>query len=602
MTFLVDEREIEITELRSSLQEKEIKQQEMAEALWQKEEKLDELEIELEHANKNFLEARTGQEEAEAKIEELKLVIKQRELEIISMNETIDSEKAESKIQSQELSSKTQRLENELQDMEHKLLEVESELEFTKNSCEKVTADKQELVEILGAYGEAFNDSSSVADVDVDIESLKAQLGTHLGKISSLLKTTNDIEKINNKLNEALEGRRMLEEKLGELQTSFQGQKSALEEEIDELRESVLNEKKLVFELEDKVNFAENGKSAMEAELRRVLQEKETSLAKDDVDELVGAKEKVVQLEYEIQRLTEDKHQWESLVHSETELRHKLETQKEMKVQFEDETRRLKEEIDKLESLAKTKSVALEEERKSWEEQMAGITQRYEEERQQLMEQLREISTLKVKESEDIYSEKEEKIVELESKLANVTKTTADYERALEHYQLKLAKIEHERDTILERLEKQVFPVPNFVIVPGSFYCFEESTEKINLPLYFTRQTYVGKLVLVNVHVVGRYERWENLIGFCSVLSKNDLQTFVCRVKTLMLGLPCFFFNVGQSCFTRQNAPLFLELTTLSSGFHALVQWFPHLAILKVKKALDTSLNSQSCHMCSLHA
>ena len=205
-----------------------------------------------------------------------------------------------------------------------------------------------------------------------------------------------------------------------------------MEEEIDELRESVLNEKKLVFELEDKVNFAENGKNAMEAELRRVLEEKETSELKDDGSINTAASEVT------------------------GELRHELETQKEVHAQLEEEARSLKEEITNWKKLSETNSMALEKVKRAMEEEMAGMTKRFEAEKQQLVDQLCEISSLKVKESEDMYSEKEEKIEELENQLATVTKTAADYKNALDHYQLKLAQVEYERDTTLERLEKQV--------------------------------------------------------------------------------------------------------------------------------------------------
>ena len=432
MTFLVDEKDIEIAEVRSSLQEHEVNQQQMAEKLQLKEERVDELENELEHASKNMLEAQTGQQEAEAKIEELKAIIKQQESEIISMNETIESGKAQSEAEGNELSSKTLQLQNELQDMEHKLLEVESELEFTKDSCDKATADRKELVEILGAYGKILNESSVADDNEAHLTFWKAQLETNLEKISSLLKTANEVEDVGNKLKEALDSRQSLEEKLEEVKKSFQEQKSALEEEIDELRESVLNEKKLVFELEDKVNFAENGKNAMEAELRRVLEEKETSELKDDGAVNTAASE-----------IT-------------GELRHELETQKEVNAQLEEEARSLKEEITNWKNLSETNSMALEKMKRAMEEEMAGMTKRFEAEKQQLVDQLCEISSLKVKESEDMYSEKEEKIEELENQLATVTKTAADYKNTLDHYQLKLAQVEYERDTTMERLEKQV--------------------------------------------------------------------------------------------------------------------------------------------------
>ena len=429
MTFLVDEKDVEITEVRSSLQENEIKQMELTEQLQQKEERLNELQNELEHANKNAREATTGQEKAIAKIEELKAIIKKQQSEMIAMNE---GRKAESEIQSQELGSKTQSLESELQDMGLKLLEVESELEFTKNNCDKATAKKQELVEILEAYSNALNNNHSADGLNE--ECLKAQLHPNLEKITSLLQTTSEVEDINNRLREAVDGKRLLEEKLGELQTSSQGQKTALEEEMDELRESLLNEKKLVFELEDRVNFAVSEKNAMEAELRRVLEESKGAVSKADMETKIAA-----------------------VVNSETELRHELEIAKEGVMQLESEIGRLMEEKSTWESLAKTKSLALEEEKKAWHEEMARCSERFEEEKQQLLEQLREISDLKVKESEDFCSERDDKIEELENKLVAATQAAADYERTLEHYQLKLAEVEHERDTTRERLEKQVF-------------------------------------------------------------------------------------------------------------------------------------------------
>lgn len=433
MTFLVDEKDIEIAEVRSSLQENEIKEMEMAETLRQKEEKLDEVENDLEHANKNLQEVKAGIEESNAKIVELKAIIKQQELEIISMNERLESGKEESEIHSQELCSKTQRLENDLQDAEHKLLEVESELEFTKDSCEKATTEKQEIIKILVAYSQALSGNES-ADLNVDEESLKAQLCPNVERISALLVSANEVEEVNNKLKENIEDKRLLEQKLVEVQTAFHEQKTALEEEMDELRESVLNEKKLVFELEDKVNFAVNDKNAMEAELRRVLEESKVSSTKDDMEMKSG-----------------------TTVNSESESLLELEKARENVVQLESEIGRLKEEIGNWENIAKAKSSALEERTKAWHDEMARLTERFEEEKQQLMEQLREISALKVKESEDFCSEKDEKIEKLESKLLSATKKAADYESTLEHYQLQLAKAEYERDTIIERLEKQVF-------------------------------------------------------------------------------------------------------------------------------------------------
>lgn len=429
MTFLVDEKDIEIAEVRSSLEENETKRTEMAEKMQELEQRLNELDNDLENANKNLQEAKTGQEEADARVEELKAIIKQQEVEIISMTEKLESGKANNEIQTQELDSKTQKMERDLQDTEHKLLEVESELEFTKTSWEKATSEKDELITILRAYSEVLNDSHR-ADLNEDAESLKAQLKPNLERLSALFKTTNEVEDLSNKLKETIEGSQSLEQKLSEVQTSFQEQKSALEEEVDELRESVLNEKKLVFELEDKLKFAVNDKNAMEAELRRVLEENKTMVTKDDVEIKIASSESEAGLEFG--------------------------KAKENVMQLENEVERLKKEISTLENQVKINSIARDEEKKAWDEEMARCTERYEGEKEQLVEQLREISDLKVKESEDFCADKDEKIEELESKLLNASKTAADYERTVEHYHLKLAELEYERDTAVERLEKQV--------------------------------------------------------------------------------------------------------------------------------------------------
>ena len=231
-------------------------------------------------------------------------------------------------------------------------------------------------------------------------------------------------------LAEVIQQKCELEEKFEMFKEEKEKEAVQLIQEMDELRESLLNEKKLVFELEDRVNFAVTERNAMEAELRRVLEESRGGVSKDDMETEIA-----------------------TVVNSETELRHELEIAKESVMQLESEIGRLMEEKNTWESLAKTKSIALEEEKKALDEEMARCSKRFEEEKQQLVEQLREISDLKVKESEDFCSERDDKIEELENKLVAATQTAADYERALEHYQLKLAEVEHER----ERLEKQVF-------------------------------------------------------------------------------------------------------------------------------------------------
>ena len=441
MTFLVDEKDIEIAEVRSNLQENEFKQLEMVEKSRQNEERLRELEGELSDVNKYLQEAKNGREEADAKIIELKAIIQQLESELISVNEKIESRNRESKTHSQELSSKNGKLESDLQEMEHKLLEVETELEFTKTSLEKMVAEKAGLDDLV---------------------------------------------------KKALEEKEALEVKHRELQTSFERLNAASNKQIDELHKSVLHEKELVVELEDKVFRLQKSKDAMEEEIRRVLGDQQGNVSKEEMEakisvvvnsenvlrqEIEKEKDKNAQLENQIWKLAEEKSQLESLAQSQTValeeekkrledgmarvvgLCEELEKAKATNVQLERQGVRLTEENDKLESLAQSKTFIIEEERTRWKEEMARFAEQFEEEKTLLKEQLREISALKVKESEDCYSEKDEKIKNLETKLVAATKSCTDYKQSVEHYQLKLAKAEYELENTVARLaqlEKQV--------------------------------------------------------------------------------------------------------------------------------------------------
>ena len=69
------------------------------------------------------------------------------------------------------------------------------------------------------------------------------------------------------------------------MKTSFESQRALLDQEIVEIRELLLNEKELVFELEDKVLFAEKIKHAAEAELR-VSKEESSCKANRREDEM----------------------------------------------------------------------------------------------------------------------------------------------------------------------------------------------------------------------------------------------------------------------------------------------------------------------------
>lgn len=281
--------------------------------------------------------------------------------------------------------------------------------------------------------------------------------------------------------------------KLRESQSSFERQKAAFDEQIDELHKSALNEKALVVELEDKVLRLEKSKDTIEEELRRVLRDQQGNVSKEEMEAKISTvvnsenvlrqefekeKNKNAQLENQVWKLAEEKGQLESLAQSQTvalreekkrleeemarvaELCEELEKAKASNVQLEREGVKLAEENGELESLAQSKTFIIEEERKRWEEEMARFAEQFEEEKTQLKEQLREISALKVKESEDCYLEKDGKIKDLEMKLKAATKSCTDYHQSVEHYQVKLAKAEFELDTTVARLahlEEQVF-------------------------------------------------------------------------------------------------------------------------------------------------
>ena len=93
MTFLVDEKDIEIVEVRSSHQENELKQLQMTEKSRRDEQRLHELENELSEVNESLKKARSDREKGDEKISELKRIIQQQESELIAVNEKIESNK-----------------------------------------------------------------------------------------------------------------------------------------------------------------------------------------------------------------------------------------------------------------------------------------------------------------------------------------------------------------------------------------------------------------------------------------------------------------------------------------------------------------------------
>ena len=410
MTFLVDEKDIEIAEVRLSLQQNEAIRMEMSQKMKQKEEKLIELESGLEDANNMLQRTNEQNEQNNTQMAELKAIIQKQEQEIISVTEKHESRNAKNDHQRKELQSKLQSLEIELQDSRHKVLEVEVELEYVKASLEKAATEKQELEEIVKAYSEAIRGNDSM-HITGNEESLRTQLQQNLERLSILRHSANELEMANVRIKDATEGRRLLEENLVKLQSLLKEEKTAREE--------------AVVELED-LKFAVNDKMATEAELRRALEEKESNTTNEVVDEL-ACKEK------------------------ESGFPLGLEMTKENVLKLNNKIVNLRDEMSSWESLVKAKELALEEEKKARSDEIARCTECFEEEKHQLLEQLREVSALKVKRSEEC-TEKQ-----LETKLSNAVKSASYYESTIAHYQLIQANLEHDRDTLLMRLENQVF-------------------------------------------------------------------------------------------------------------------------------------------------
>ena len=381
MTFLVDEKDIEIAEVRLSLQQNEAIRMEMSQKMKQKEEKLMDLESELEDANNMLQRANAQNEQVDGQMAEMKAIIQQQEQEIISVTEQHESRNARSDNQRKELQSKLQSLEIELQDSRHKLLEVEVELEYVKASLEKAATEKQELEEIVKVYSEAIrgNDSMHITENE---ESLRTQLQPNLERLSILRHSANELEMANVRIKDAMEGRRLLEEKLVELQSLLKEEKTAREEAVAELED---------------LKLAVNDKMATEAELRRGAFEEKESNTTNGIEDVLACEEK------------------------ESGLPLGLEMTKENVLKLNNEIANLRDEISSWKSLAKAKELALEEERRARFEEIARCTQCFEEEKHQLLEQLREVSALKVKHSEEC-TEKDAKIAELETKLSKCCK------------------------------------------------------------------------------------------------------------------------------------------------------------------------------------
>lgn len=421
MTFLVDEKDIEIAEVRLSLQENEAIRMELSQKMKQKEEKLIELESDLEDANSMLQKANMHNEQVDAQIVEMKAIIQQQEQEIITVSEKLESGNAKSDNQSKEFQSKVQSLENELQDSRHRLLEVEMELEYVKTSLKKAATEKQELEEIVRAYSEAIRGNDSMR-ITGNEESLSTQLQRNLERLSTLRNSANELEIANIHIKNAAECRRLLDENVEELQSLLKEEKAAQQE--------------AVAELEDRLKFAVNDKMATEAELLRILEEKESKATKGVMD-VLACEEKESGLPLESGMVEENVRK------------------------LDNEIANLKDEIRSWESLAKAKELALEEEKRARADEITRCTQCFEEQKHQLLEQLRQISSLKVKHSEEC-TEKDAKIEELETKVSNAAKSASYYESTIEHYRLIQAQLEHERDTVLMRLENQVRFITKF--------------------------------------------------------------------------------------------------------------------------------------------
>ena len=470
MTFLVDEREIEIEEVRSRLRESELKQVEMEEKIVQKEQRLGQMETELSRVNENLLEATNKLNEAERKIVEL-LELAQKHDEEVKVKHDIETE---------ELSCKIDRLERELQERDHKLLEVESELEYTKANCEEAFSIKEDLFALVGVYTKALAEDD-VADVIVfDVEHLKRNLELHMRRISCLKETAKSAINLRDQGQASTEEKHLLQVKLGEVKASFEREKASLEEEIENIRNSLLEEKRRVIQLEENVRFTTNEKHVLEEELQRVFAENQTSRKSELEKEELNRELEQEKLNQELEK---------------EKLNQELEKEKEtnevklgeLKASFECEKTSLKGEIEELRKCLLDKKrmvIELEENvrfttsqkdafeaelrRVFAEKRTAGKSELDNEKLNQELENERLTNEKLKKKIEDLVEELENmraydsfKTAKTEKKIKDLQ---ADYQSSLDNWQNNLARTEEELETTRARLIEMEKTVNHFDI------------------------------------------------------------------------------------------------------------------------------------------
>ncbi|PFX13644.1 hypothetical protein AWC38_SpisGene22259 [Stylophora pistillata] len=252
---------------------------------------------------------------------------------------------------------------------------------------------------------------------------------------SSLENVNAEKKELNTTIERALKEKELLEEKLHEFMASFDNQKNALDQEIGETCESLLKEKNI------KMSCAKNWRWRMEKgkSAKSMEQVKELTTEQEQWESLAQSKTALPE---------EKKKKWVEEIACMTEPRQAMEKEKAT-------NQRLESQVENNLVRAESKEMALQGENKKRKEEIVQL----EDEKKKLLDQLREISALKVKESEDCYAEKNDRIKELEENLATASQNIADYEQRFQHYQLKLANAEYELETTVARLnhpEKQV--------------------------------------------------------------------------------------------------------------------------------------------------
>ncbi|KAK3699583.1 hypothetical protein QZH41_014294, partial [Actinostola sp. cb2023] len=232
MVFLYDERELDITEARDSLEGFQNERKSLADTLERRTEQIEELKSELEVMKRELLEANNGQSDKENQVVELRGIIKEQEAEMIKLGEKLQS---------------VQHVQNETHD-QAKMEEMLCSLEQMKNELKEVTATKDEYLK----------QNVELQNLVADMESLN----------DGILKQNEELQNLNKEKEDIMKGRKedMKVDDIVKKKT----------EEIEELRCEVECLQKDLLE-------AENGQSDKEnqvLELRGIIKEQEAEMIK----------------------------------------------------------------------------------------------------------------------------------------------------------------------------------------------------------------------------------------------------------------------------------------------------------------------------------